>query len=154
MLELNLLQYKDQLRSRKNESGEPQLWDPVRKTWLILQPEELVRQLFIQFCVSNKITSVSRISVEREIKVNALRRRYDIAIHDNTGHPWLLVECKAPGFRLDQSVMDQIALYNMELRVPYLIVTNGIESHGFHIHFDSRSFEPIQAFPESPDALG
>jgi len=87
-------------------------------------------------------------SVERRISVNNLQRRYDIALHDAHGNPWLLVECKAPSVPISQTTLDQIAHYNIALKVPYLIVTNGIDTFGCLVDFKEGSFEEIFSFPK------
>lgn len=147
MIDLNLLQYKDQLQVRTDKKG-TLVFDPVRKKWFLLQPEELVRQLFIIHCLKNKLTSLNHISVERQISINQLKRRYDIALHDKSGAPWLLVECKAPSVPISQKTMDQIAHYNFTLKVPYLIVTNGIETYGCVVDLENKRFEEIGELPD------
>ncbi len=147
MLHLDLLQYKDQLQTR-SENNTTRIFDPVRRTWVLLQPEELVRQLFIYYCISTNLSSVNTMSIERQISVNDLHRRYDIALHDAHGAPWLLVECKAPTVPVSQKTMDQIAQYNIALQVPFLIITNGIDTYGCRIDFDNKSFEEIFEMPD------
>ena len=146
MIHLDLLQYKDQLKTR-SENNVTHIFDPVRKRWLVLKPEELVRQLFIQYCISNRICSINKISVERQIAVNDVQRRYDIALHDSKGDPWLLVECKAPAVTVSQKTLDQIARYNVALQVPYLIITNGIDTFGCRVDLKDKSFEEIFDLP-------
>ena len=145
-MHLDLLKYKDQLRTR-SENDIAHIFDPVRNKWLVLQPEELVRQLFIQYCISNNICSIAKMSVERQISANDLQWRYDIALHDDKGYPWLLVECKAPDVPVTQKTLDQISRYNIVLKVPYLIVTNGIDTYGCRVDFAKKSFEEIFEFP-------
>jgi len=146
MIHLDLLQNKDQLKTR-TEKGIKRIFDPVRRKWILLQPEEVVRQLFIHYCISNNYCSINNMSIERQISVNDLHRRYDIALHNSRGEPWLLVECKAPSIPVSQKTMDQIAHYNIALRVPYLIVTNGIDTFGCQVDFGRKSFEEIFEFP-------
>jgi type I restriction and modification enzyme subunit R-like protein len=148
MIHLDLLRYKDQLQIR-TEQDNTRIFDPVRRRWILFQPEELVRQLFIHYCVSSKLCSINNMSVERQISVNDLHRRYDIALHNSQGEPWLLVECKAPTVPVSQKSMDQIAHYNIVLRVPYLIVTNGIDTFGCHVDFTQKSFVEIFEMPVS-----
>ncbi len=89
-------------------------------------------------------------SIERQISVHNLHRRYDIALHDARGKPWLLVECKAPAIAISQKTMDQIAQYNIVLQVPYLIVTNGIDTYGCHVDLKEKSVEEIFEMPSMP----
>jgi Type I restriction enzyme R protein N terminus (HSDR_N) len=148
-MDLDLLKYKDQLRTRADKDH-IRIFDPVRKRWVLLQPEELVRQLFIHYCISSKLCTANNMSIERQISVNNLHRRYDIALHDSQGDPWLLVECKAPAIAISQKTMDQIANYNIVLQVPYLIVTNGIDTFGCHVDLKEKLVAEIYEMPTIP----
>lgn len=150
MLDVSLLEYQNYLKTRHNSDGQTEIFDPVRKQWLKLQPEELVRQLFIQFCIVENICSANLISVEKEIVFNSMRRRYDIVLYSSNGSPWLLVECKSPDIELGQNVLNQAARYNLTLNVPYVVVTNGPETHGFKIDFENQLFTPLRQFPAPP----
>lgn len=147
MIELDLIAYQDEIRTRSDKQGQTEIYDRVRKRWILLQPEELVRQLFIHYCISNQICPASRISIERQISVNEITRRYDIALFNSSGQATVLVECKAPSVVLDNSVLEQIAHYNMTLRVPYLVVTNGMHTHAFYIDFEAGSYTSLEAIP-------
>ena len=150
MLDVRLLEYQKYLKTRHNSDSQTEIFDPVRKKWLKLQAEELVRQLFLQFCIVENICSANLISVEKEIVFNSMRRRYDIVLYSSVGSPWLLVECKSPDIELDQHVLDQAARYNLKLNVPYIIVTNGPQTHGFKIDFENQLFKPLKQFPIAP----
>ena len=148
MIDLELLKYKASLRLRKI-GQQPQIFDPIRRKWVAYQPEESVRQLFIAFCMTSGFCSSGRISVERELEIHGMRRRYDIVLHDASGQPWMLVECKAPSVTLSQSVMDQVARYNLALRVPYLLITNGWATIACHLDMEQQSYTYIDALPGS-----
>ena len=146
MIDIDLYAYRKSILTKQD--GETTLiFGKVRKQWLLLTPEELVRQLFIEYCDQTSKYPLARISVERQIKVLGLTRRYDIAIHDKKGAPEILIECKAPYVTLNQSVLDQIASYNVAMQVPYLIVTNGIETYGFEIDIKEGTFKRLSALP-------
>jgi len=147
MIDLDLIAYRDKLRTRPNEAGQTEIYDTVRKKWLVLLPEEMVRQLFIHYCISKNLCPPSRISIERQITINNISRRYDIVLFNSKGNPEILVECKAPSVVLDAAVFEQIAHYNMALRVPYLIVTNGMHTHAFVIDFERNDFNPVSEMP-------
>ena len=83
----------------------------------------------MQFLIQEKQYPRSLINVEKELKVNNLRKRYDIVVFNNDGSIHLMVECKAPRVSIDQSVFDQIARYNLTLNAKYLIVSNGINHY-------------------------
>ncbi len=128
MLELDVLPYKDRLRI-KTEDERRWIWDPLRKRWLVLQPEEFVRQLILAYLIHGKGFHPHRIRIEQELSFNELKWRYDLLVLSPDLQPWMLVECKAPDVRLDQRVVDQVARYNIQFKVPYLLITSG------HSHF-------------------
>jgi hypothetical protein len=128
------------------------IWDPIRRKNLVLQPEELVRQLLLIHLTEGLGYSLHRIQVEQMIQVAGRIRRFDILILDQQLAPYLLIECKAPNIPLDQSTLDQAAAYNYALRAPFLLVTNGPQAYACAIHFDSQQFTFLDAIP-TPDAL-
>jgi len=103
------------------------IFDFIRKKYVILTPEEWVRQNFLKYLVEEKKYPASLIAVEKEFKLNNLSKRSDAVIYNKQGDPLLIVECKAPEVKIDQKVFDQIARYNMVLHVELLIVTNGLQ---------------------------
>jgi hypothetical protein len=106
-----------------------QVFDPVRRRWVALTPEEWVRQHFINYLVHELGTPMSLLAVERSLVMNRMARRADILIHDASGNPLALVECKAPKVRIDQGTFEQAARYNTVFQVPYLFVTNGLRHY-------------------------
>lgn len=148
-LKLNLTHYQDLLEI-KNAEGKRWLRDPIRNKWLVLLPEELVRQLLIQYLMDSLGVNKNRIAIERGLTVNGLQKRCDILIFDPAMQPWLLVECKAPAVALRQSVFRQIAIYNMPLRVPYLLVCNGPDAYSCAIDFETEQFTFLAELPPYP----
>ena len=124
------------------------LFGCVRRKWLVATPEELVRQLFLYHLTERAAFPSNRLSVEKLIKLHGLSRRTDILVYDRTTKPWLLVECKRPEVRLDDAVFRQIAWYNMPLKVPYLVVTNGRETYICAIDHEQRSFKFLAELPK------
>ncbi|MBR4536506.1 MAG: type I restriction enzyme HsdR N-terminal domain-containing protein [Bacteroidales bacterium] len=114
-----------------------EFFDPVRKKWVPATPEEEVRQQFIQFLLTVKNIPASHLSVEREIAVNGLSRRYDLVVFDGEGKPWMVVECKAPHVKLTQEVMEQAGRYNRTLQAPLIGITNGKENKFFRVDFET-----------------
>lgn len=110
---------------REFRGGEEYIFDEVRKKWVLLTGEEWVRQHILHYLVYDKGYSPALIAVERGIELNGLRKRFDIVVFDNTGSPKMIIECKAPDEVLNEKVFEQIARYNMSLKVDYLWVTNG-----------------------------
>jgi hypothetical protein len=113
----------------------------------VLLPEELVRQLVVQYLILEKGYSKNRIALEKALRVNTLEKRCDILIYDLEMKPFLLVECKAPEVKISQEVFRQIAWYNMPLKVPYLMVTNGITTYCCEMDY---TLETFRFLPEVP----
>lgn len=124
MIKLN---FPDYTFSIKEMDGKAVIFDPARKKYISLMPEEWVRQHVIQFLHLEKQVPLSLIRVESEIKLYKTRKRFDIAVFDRNGHPRLVVECKAPSVQVTQEVLDQVVRYNFALKVGLLMLTNGIQ---------------------------
>lgn len=147
MLELHLDRYKDGLRL-KREADTRLIWDPIRRKWLVLQPEEMVRQLLLQYLLTDRGYNRNRIRMEKGLHVNDLNRRCDLLVYDAQVQPFLLAECKAPHVKIGQEVFEQIAWYNTALQVPYLLITNGIESYCCKINHEAQSYEFLGEVPK------
>jgi len=106
--------------------GRPFIFDIVRKKWLVLSPEEWVRQHVINYLVNEKKYPASIIAVEKEIALNDIKKRFDIVIYNKQKEPALVIECKAPYIELDTGVIAQVQRYNLVLCAKYLMITNGI----------------------------
>jgi hypothetical protein len=115
--------------SVKSEAGRNYIFDAIRKKYIVLTPEEWVRQNFIRYLVSEKGFPASLIAVEQQFIFNKMQKRSDILVYNNLGKPMVLVECKAPSVPITSGVFEQIGLYNLTHRVPWLIVTNGIKHY-------------------------
>ncbi len=109
----------------KQQDDKEFIFDEVRKSWVILTPEEWVRQNFLQYLVQVKKYPASLIAVEKEIKLGELKKRFDIVVYDRNSKPWMIIECKEMKIALNKSVLDQVLRYNITLNVPYLVITNG-----------------------------
>lgn len=147
MIDLNLMPYKEHLRI-KRENGARKIWDPIRKKWLVLQPEELVRQLLLQYLLVKKGYNHNRIRMEKGLQVNTLDKRCDLLVFDAQVQPWLLAECKAPHIHVGQEVFEQAAWYNTALLVPYLLVTNGMQTYCCAIDYETRTYTFLQEVPD------
>ena len=106
-----------------------QIFDPIRKKWLVKTPEELVRQTLILYLHNNKKVPYHLMSCEFPIYGSGTKSRADLVVFKRDGSPLLLAECKAPEEKIDQSVFEQILRYNRMLNVSYLIITNGKSTH-------------------------
>ncbi|OYW20296.1 MAG: restriction endonuclease subunit R [Sphingobacteriales bacterium 12-47-4] len=109
----------------RKEQGRDQLFDPLRKQWVVLTPEEWVRQNFIQYLVQTLHYPESLIAIEKQMKLGELNKRFDILVYDKDHQPWMMVECKAQTEPLAEKVFDQILRYHVSIPVTYLVITNG-----------------------------
>jgi hypothetical protein len=123
------------------------VFDPVRRKWVALTPEEWVRQHFLQFLVHDLGCPVSLIASEMALTLHGLAKRADLVIHGSDGRPLALVECKAPSVKLDQAVFEQAARYNIVYRVAYLFVTNGLQHYCCRIEHSTGA---VHFLPEMP----
>ncbi|MDR2423609.1 MAG: type I restriction enzyme HsdR N-terminal domain-containing protein [Prevotellaceae bacterium] len=137
-------------RIRESEKGKI-IFDEVRKKYVALTPEEWVRQNFLQYLIRIKKTPKSLIRVEMHLELNGLSKRSDIVVHNRSGQPVMAVECKAEQVKITQSVFDQLARYNLRLKVPYLVVTNG-NAHFFCKYApDDNCYLFLQNLPDYDD---
>lgn len=102
------------------------IFDGIRKKFVVLTPEEWVRQHVVAYLLQVKKISKSLISLEKKVVINGLIKRYDIVVYNSEGSIFLLVECKEPKVKITQETFDQIARYNLSLKADYLMVTNGL----------------------------
>jgi len=130
---------------REPERGKEEIWDELRRSWVRLNPEEWVRQNFIQYLLQVKSYPASYIAAERNIKLGELNKRFDLMVFDRSARPWMLVECKAMDEKLNSRVMWQVLRYNMAIPVKYIVITNGEECHAFIR--GQADFEEIAALP-------
>ena len=121
---------KEQPRLRDNNSIK-EIFDIVRKKWLVLTPEEWVRQNIICFLLMQKQVPSSLISIEKEIKLGRLKKRYDIIVYDRQTLPWMIIECKEMNVALSEKTMEQILRYHISIPAKYLVITNGSYCFGF-----------------------
>jgi hypothetical protein len=126
MRKLNLPAIKATL---KKEHGKVWIFDVIRKKYIILTPEEWVRQHFIHYLIYDLKYPRSLLRIEGSLTYNKLQKRSDILIFDRKGKPWMLIECKSADIRLTQRAFNQVAIYNMTINARYLAVTNGIAHH-------------------------
>ena len=129
----------------KKEGRKEFIFDALRKKWLLLTPEEWVRQNFLQYMILVKKYPSSLIAVEKEIELADLKKRFDIVLYKNA-RPWMIVECKETTVALDRKVLDQVLRYNMSLKVPYLVITNGSYCYAFAVV--GNKLEEINDLPE------
>ena len=126
-----VINYPEPAFRMKKEDGKEFIFDSLRKKWILLTPEEWVRQNFIQYLVLVKGYSPSLIAVEKEMKLGELKKRFDVLVYDNHHRPRLMIECKAAEVKLDATVLEQVLRYNISIPVEYLIITNGVQTYAW-----------------------
>ena len=145
---IRLSKYHEQLKI-KEISGRTSIFDPVRKKWLIATPEEIVRQSVIQYLVVDKGYPLKRIQVERTLSFHNLSKRFDIAVCNKAGQAEILVECKAPTVRIDDTTIEQISTYNEVLQVSYIWITNGPDHLIVELDYYRHSSKKIADLPKA-----
>ena len=145
MQSLNFPDYKFRFKSNENKSL---IFDEIRKKFVVLTPEEWVRQHTVRFLLTEKKYPASHINVERQIKLHDTTKRYDIVVYNSDGNIHLIVECKAPSISINQQVFDQIARYNLVLNASYLMVTNGLEHYFCRMDFKAEKYIFLEELPE------
>ena len=144
MISLNFPKYSLRIKSRENK---PLVFDPVRKKYVLLTPEEWVRQHCLHFLIRDRGYPAGRTLVERQLVVEGLEKRIDIGVCHPDGRILLLVECKAPDVPIDQGVFDQIARYNWKARAGFLMVTNGMNHYYCQIDYARQRYTFLKDLP-------
>ncbi|SHJ13733.1 type I restriction enzyme HsdR N-terminal domain-containing protein [Flavobacterium terrae] len=144
MQQLNFPPYNFRFKNSENKIS---IFDEIRKKFVVLTPEEWVRQNVVKFLLEEKKYPKSHINVEKLIKINDLSKRYDIVVFEPNGKIFLLIECKAPEIKITQQTFDQIARYNLVLNASYLMVTNGLNHYFCQMDFEKEKYNFLQELP-------
>ena len=128
--------------------GTTQVFDAVRKKYLVLTPEEWVRQHFIHYLNKEKKYPLGLMGVEQMVKYNGQSTRADIVLYTADGKPNMIVECKAPKVKITQDAFNQIAKYNFQLKVKYLVVTNGLQHFCCEMDYKNNKITFLEGVPE------
>ena len=145
MQKLNLPEYTFRT---KTEEGKQLIFDSIRKKFVVLTPEEWVRQNFIQYLKTEKKYPETLMAVEKQIMVNKKQRRFDLLIYLRNGQPHLIAEFKAPNVKITQDAFDQVVRYNMALRVERVVVSNGLQHFVCEIDYVKNSYSYLHEIPE------
>ncbi|HWR93683.1 MAG TPA: type I restriction enzyme HsdR N-terminal domain-containing protein [Flavobacterium sp.] len=132
----------------KNSENKVSIFDEIRKKFIILTPEEWVRQNVVQHLIQEKKYPKSLINVEKVLKINGLNKRYDIVVFNSDGSIFILVECKAPSIYITQNTFDQIARYNLTLKASFLMVTNGLNHYFCQMDYENEKYQFLQDVPD------
>ena len=131
----------------KNSENKLFIFDEIRKKYVLLTPEEWVRQHVVHYLYKIKGYPKSYINVEKLVKVNGMNKRYDVVVFNPTGGIFLLVECKEPNVPISQKVFDQIARYNINLNAQLLMVTNGLQHYYCRLDTQNKSYQFLTDLP-------
>ena len=142
---LNFPKYTFRFKNRENKIY---IFDAIRKKFVVLTPEEWVRQHTVQFLMQEKKYPISLINVEKELIFNNLKKRYDIVIFNSDGSIFLVVECKRSAIAIKQNTFDQIARYNMVLEAQYLMVTNGLNHYYCTMDYEAKQYHFLREIPD------
>ena len=129
----------------KVEDGKEQIFCIIRKRWLIITPEEWVRQNFLLFLTGTMGYPASLIAVEKQVSVTGMNKRFDIVVFNQQAQPFMIVECKEMNVKLTEEVLSQVLRYNTEVSAGYLVITNGSYTRAFENHLGN--FKEIDRLP-------
>lgn len=141
---LNLPHFKFKIKSTENKYF---IFDIVRKKYIVLTPEEWVRQHIVHYLIFEKKYPISLIAVEKQLTINTLNKRTDIVVYSSNGKPHIIVECKASNIKINQEVFNQIARYNLKLNANYLMVSNGLEHYYCKIDSENEKYNFLKELP-------
>ena len=150
MTKLNLPDYTFRTRS---ENEKEYIFDTYRKKFVALTPEEWVRQNLLKYLTNRLLYPEPLISVEHELRLNTLSKRCDAVVFNRKGIPAMIIECKAPTVKITQKTFEQIALYNLRLKVSVLLVSNGLDHYCFSLDFNQKSCNLLKGIPDFEELL-
>jgi len=130
-----------------------EIFDIIRKRYVVLTPEEKVRQHIVSVLINEKEIPQSLISIEAQIKVGKLIKRYDILVYDRNLKPWMLIECKRENIKITPEVLNQTIRYNQTIDSSYLLITNGIEYYCFKKDVAKNNLTHQETFPAFPPKI-
>jgi len=142
MISINYPEYPFKIQK---EAGKDQIFDPLRKSWVVLTPEEWVRQNFIQYLIQVKNYPSTLIAIEKTIQLGELKKRFDIIVYKNDS-PWLLIECKEANVPITEKTLKQILQYQQVVEADYLVMTNGHTTYGAKI--ETGKLHYLQSLPD------
>lgn len=144
MQKLNFPSYEFRFKNSENKVA---IFDEIRKKFVVLTPEEWVRQHTVFYLMEEYNYPKSLINVEKQVKINGMSKRYDIVVFNSDGSIFLIVECKQPDVAISQNTFDQIARYNFTLKAEYLMVTNGLNHYFCQMDFEKEQYTFLKELP-------
>ncbi len=137
----------------KKGSGKTFIFDEFRKKWVVLSPEEWVRQNFLKFFTTERGFPGTLMTVEKKVLVNGLIQRFDLLVHDRKGNPLLVAEFKSPGTVLNQLTIEQVLRYNSVLKAPFFLISNGISHFVCRVDFKDYKTEYLAEIPRYEELI-
>lgn len=145
MYRLNLPPYPIKITERGEKC---QIFDFLRRKYVTLTPEEWVRQHFVHYLVDHKGYPKALLANETELRVGEKRLRCDTLLYNRELKPRMIIEYKAPTIKIQQKTFDQISVYNLLLRVDYLVVSNGLQHYCCQMDYAHQSYQFLEALPD------
>ncbi|NHM02855.1 type I restriction enzyme HsdR N-terminal domain-containing protein [Flavobacterium difficile] len=145
MQKLNFPSYSFRFKNSENKVA---IFDEIRKKFVVLTPEEWVRQHTVFYLMEACNFPKSLLNVEKQVKINGMNKRYDIVVFNSDGSIFLIVECKQPNVPISQNTFDQIARYNFILKAEYLMVTNGLNHYFCQMDFEKEQYTFLKELPK------
>ncbi len=145
MYRLNLPFFEPKIR--KNGST-TEIFDPLRRKYVVLTPEEWVRQHFVHYLISEKKYPASLIVNEAGIKINSLTRRCDTVVYNKQLEPIMIVEYKEPRVKITREVFDQVVRYNSVLKVSFIVVSNGLKHYCCQMDYENMDYKYLAEIPD------
>jgi predicted type IV restriction endonuclease len=147
MLALNLPKTELKLISK---DGKQQVFDVLRRRFVVLTPEEWVRQQFVHFLIRHKGYPAECIGNEVSITLGATKKRCDTVIYGRHAEPLMVIEYKSPSVEITQKVFEQICRYNIKMKVEWLIVSNGLQHYCTRIDYENGTYQFVEDIPAFP----
>ena len=144
MQKLSFQPYSLLIKSSKNTRY---IFDQIRKKFVVLTPEEWVRQHVVNYLLNEKKAPKSWINVEKQFTLAGLKKRFDVIVFSSDGSVQLLVECKAPNIPISQETFDQIARYNMNFNSQYMMITNGLNHYYCKFEYKNQQYHFCEDLP-------
>ncbi len=144
MQNLNFPKYNFRFQKHHNKI---KIFSVLRKKFVVLTPEEWVRQHCVQFLIKEKGCSMSLMNEEKKVEINAMSKRYDIVVFEPNAKIQLIVECKSPEVKINQDTFDQIARYNLSLNANFLMLTNGLNHYFCKLDYENQTYIFLQELP-------
>lgn len=129
------------------QDGKTSIFDIIRRKYIVLTPEEWVRQHLIHFLINQMKYPKSLISIEDGLKVNKMVKRSDVITYNQKGETFLLVECKSSKVKLTQKSMDQVSNYNQNYKAKFLAITNGLDIYVCKMDYIQKKAVFLTEFP-------